>query len=82
VQRGVTVDEVISTFTKSVKLCCETGEVFVEGNYALVGRTRRGITTVRIDIERVTDVEGAANVVTIYLGRPGEDDNGSTIELV
>jgi hypothetical protein len=82
VQRGIAVDAVQKIFVNFVDLYSRMGELIIEGNYALVGRTRRGITTIQIDIEQVTDREGETNVVSVYLGRPGEDEDATTIELV
>jgi hypothetical protein len=35
-----------------------------------------------MDIERVTETEGETNVVTVYLGRPSEDEDVTMIELM
>jgi hypothetical protein len=80
IQRGVTVDEIQRSFVSFVEGSFQTGELVIEGNYALVGQTRWGVTTVQIEVERITDAEGEANVVTIYLGRPSQDENAITVE--
>jgi hypothetical protein len=82
VQRGVAADEVQNIFTNFVELYSRIGELIIQGNYALVGRTRRGITTVQIDIQFLRDAEGETNVVSVYLGRPGEDEDVTAVELV
>jgi len=82
VQPGVAVDEAQKIFTNFVELYSRMGELIVQGNYALVAQTRRGVTTVQTEMDRVTDADGGANVVTVYLGRPSEDEEATIVEWV
>jgi len=73
VQRGIRIETVLNLFQRFVEFCAANGETIVTGPYAVYGRvtSREASLTLRFDIDVVSDDNGQAHVVTVFIGRGG-----------
>lgn len=82
VQRGVKLNDVSVFFRSFVELYSAEEQALFIGQYSLYGRIkpRNLFITVRLDIDLVTDVEGAGHIVTIHMGS-GNSEGMIDVEL-
>lgn len=80
VQRGLKQAEVSALFRRFVETYSADGQVLTAGPYSIWGqpKPRAARITVRADVDSVTDENGQAHVVTVYVGR---GDTGGAIEV-
>ncbi len=64
-QRGVNQEKVIALFTRFVEFCKISGEIISVGAYTIFSKS----LTLRIDVDKVSDIGGEAHTVTIFFGK-------------
>jgi hypothetical protein len=80
VQRGMTLKAVLSLFSRFIEVCEASGQIITAGPYTIFGRPtpHDAVTTLRLDVDTVTDASGQAHVVTVFIGR---SDMGERTEV-
>ncbi len=76
VQRGIDIESITDLFNKFLKFCDENEEIITVGAYSIFGRPnpQSPKLTLRLDIDEITDKQGKAHTVTIFVGR-GNTEN-------
>lgn len=70
IQRGLPVQSIVGLFRRFVDYNQQQGASLTPGAYTITGRPapRERTVTLRVDVDEVSDTEGAAHVVTVVIG--------------
>lgn len=76
VQRGISLKTTEDLFRRFIEQCQASEQVITTGPYTIFGKTspRGKSITLRVDIDAVTDDSGRARVVTVFVGRSGNEE--------
>lgn len=76
VQRGISQEAIVNLFTRFIKFCDAVKQPIIIGAYTIYGKYKpRGLViTLRIDIDKIDDKQGAAHTVTVFVGRGGSNE--------
>lgn len=78
IQRGISQEIVVDIFKRFVEFCRENHEIIIVGAYTIFSKsaTQNKPLTLRIDVDAISDDEGKAHTVTVFVG------SGNTEETV
>lgn len=76
VQRGISLKMTEELFRRFIEKCQVSKQVITTGPYTIFGKTapRGKSVTLRVDLDVVTDESGQAHVVTVFVGRSGDEE--------
>ena len=64
-QRGINREKVIALFRRFVEFCKASDEIISVGAYTIFSKS----LTLRIDVDKVSDIGGEAHTVTVFFGK-------------
>lgn len=81
IQRGIKMNAIVDIFKQFLEHCRLNEEVITIGAYTILSKTEKKIVTLRIDVDKITDKEGEAHTVTVFIGY-GNAENTVLLSLV
>ncbi len=76
-QRGIHLETVTALFSRFVEHCRASGQLIAVGPYTIYSRPM----TLRIDIDAISDEQGQAHTVTVFVGH-GDSSGTEEINLI
>lgn len=76
IQRGINQEVIIDIFKRFVEFCRENDEIIIVGAYTIFGKsaTQNKPITLRVDIDEISEKEGKAHTVTVFVGSGNKEE--------